>query len=139
MLFKGSVADNISYGKPEATRDEIIAAAKAAHAHGFISEWTAGYDTDIAAGSLNLSGGQKQRLAIARAIIKDAPILLLDEATSGTLCGSTVDQSINQHTLDNFSSFNHNLHRQQRSTTRASGRCKRRSMSSRRTRSAPPS
>ncbi len=82
VLFKGTVADNIAFGKPGATREEVIAAAKAAHAHGFISEWADGYDTDIAAGSLNLSGGQKQRLAIARAIVKDAPILLLDEATS---------------------------------------------------------
>lgn len=136
MLFKGSVAANISFGKPDATREEIIAACKAAHAHNFISEWTDGYDTDIAAGSLNLSGGQKQRLAIARAIIKDAPILLLDEATSGTSCA----RRLTKPTYKRLNvSVNHNLHRRQRSTTRASGRFRRRSTSCRRARSAPPS
>lgn len=122
MLFKGSVADNISYGKPEATRDEIIAAAKAAHAHGFISEWTDGYDTDIAAGSLNLSGGQKQRLAIARAIIKDAPILLLDEATSGTLCDrpSTIP-SISTHLSTSHPSITTCIGNSARQRERAAG------------------
>lgn len=136
MLFKGSVAANISFGKPDATREEIIAACKAAHAHNFISEWTDGYDTDIAAGSLNLSGGQKQRLAIARAIIKDAPILLLDEATSGTSCARRLTKATYKQLNV---SINHNLHRRQRSTTRASGRFRRRSTSCRRARSAPPS
>ena len=61
-LFKGTVAENIAYGLETATREQIIAAAKAAHAHSFISEFTNGYDTDLAEGSINLSGGQKQRI-----------------------------------------------------------------------------
>lgn len=82
ILFKGTVAENIAYGLEGATRDQIIAAAKAAHAHDFIMQFSDGYETDLAEGSINVSGGQKQRLAIARAIIKNAPVLLLDEATS---------------------------------------------------------
>ena len=82
VLFKGTVAENVAYGLEGATREQVVAACKAAHAHEFITAFTDGYETDLAEGSINLSGGQKQRLAIARAIIKDAPILLLDEATS---------------------------------------------------------
>ena len=81
-VFAATVAENIAYGRPGATRDEVIAAAKRAAADGFISELDKGYDSLIGERGVTLSGGQRQRLAIARAILKDAPILLLDEATS---------------------------------------------------------
>ena len=82
FLFNGTIADNIKYGRPDATEDEVIAAARAANAHDFIMEFPLGYDAQVGEGGGLLSGGQKQRIAIARAILKDAPILLLDEATS---------------------------------------------------------
>lgn len=81
-LFFGSVADNIRYGRPDASQAEVEAAARAAHAHGFIVDLPEGYETRLGEGGLGLSGGQRQRLAIARALLLDAPILLLDEATS---------------------------------------------------------
>ena len=81
-LFAGSAADNIAFGKPDASREEIEAAARAAYAHEFIQALPQGYDTALGEGAFTLSGGQRQRLAIARAILRDAPILLLDEATS---------------------------------------------------------
>ena len=81
-LFSGSAFDNIAYGREGATRDEVVAAAKAAYAHDFITALPEGYDTDIGERGATLSGGQRQRVAIARAILRDAPILLLDEATS---------------------------------------------------------
>jgi ATP-binding cassette subfamily B protein len=81
-LFRGSVRDNIRYGKLGATEAEIVAAAKAAHAHDFIMAFPAGYDTPVGEHGLQLSGGQRQRIEIARALIKDAPIILLDEATA---------------------------------------------------------
>jgi subfamily B ATP-binding cassette protein MsbA len=81
-LFDDSVAANIGFGRPEASREDIIAAAKAAAADEFVAELPEGYDTIVGERGLKLSGGQRQRIAIARAILRDAPILLLDEATS---------------------------------------------------------
>ncbi|WDR01181.1 ABC transporter transmembrane domain-containing protein [Devosia algicola] len=81
-IFAGTVSDNIRFGKPAASQTDIVAAAKAALVDDFVRELPAGYDTVVGERGVMLSGGQKQRLAIARAILRDAPILLLDEATS---------------------------------------------------------
>jgi ATP-binding cassette subfamily B protein len=81
-LFAGTVAENISYGKRDASREEVIAAARQAHAHEFIMALPQGYDTDIGQRGVRLSGGQKQRLSIARVFLKNAPIIIFDEATS---------------------------------------------------------
>ncbi len=82
LIFSGSVRDNIRYGRSDATDDEIVEAARAAQAHEFILKLPQGYDTQLGERGTTLSGGQRQRLAIARAILRNAPILLLDEATS---------------------------------------------------------
>jgi len=81
-IFNDTIADNIRYGKPDATQEEIKAAAVMAASHDFIKEFPQGYETVVGEHGVKLSGGQKQRISIARAILKDAPILLLDEATS---------------------------------------------------------
>jgi ATP-binding cassette subfamily B protein len=81
-LFSGTIRENIAYGRPDASDEDIIKAAKAANAYEFIMKHKAGLETEIGERGIKLSGGQKQRLAIARALLKDAPILILDEATS---------------------------------------------------------
>lgn len=104
-LFDASVKENISYGKPNASDDEIIAAAKAANAHEFITELSAGYDTIVGERGETLSGGQRQRIAIARAFLKNAPILLLDEATSAldneneVIVQSSIDELMKNRTV----------------------------------------
>ena len=99
VLFAGTISENIAYGKPGASKDEVVAAAKMSNAFGFIQELPAKFDTDVGEKGGQLSGGQKQRIAIARAIIKNPSVLLLDEATSAL---DTESERIVQAALDNL-------------------------------------
>jgi ATP-binding cassette, subfamily B, bacterial MsbA len=99
ILFHDTIANNIRYGKSDATTDEVMKAAQAAFAHDFIMEMPNGYETSIGDRGVRLSGGQRQRLCIARAILKDAPILILDEATSAL---DTESEQMVQKALDNL-------------------------------------
>ncbi|MFH1027557.1 MAG: ABC transporter ATP-binding protein [Pseudomonadota bacterium] len=98
-LFHETIANNIRYGKPDATMDEIFSAATAAFAHDFIMQLPNGYDTSIGDRGIRLSGGQRQRICIARALLKNAPILILDEATSAL---DTESEQMVQKALDNL-------------------------------------
>jgi ABC-type multidrug transport system fused ATPase/permease subunit len=97
FLFNDTVEANIKYGAPNASHDAVVAAARAANAHDFITAFPHGYETCVGEGGALLSGGQKQRIAIARAILKDAPILLLDEATSAldSISENLIQEAIN--------------------------------------------
>jgi ATP-binding cassette subfamily B protein len=99
FLFFGTIAENIAYGKPEATREEIVAAARAAHAHDFILRLPHGYDSLVGERGQALSGGERQRISIARALLIDPRILILDEATSAV--DTTTEKEI-QKALDNL-------------------------------------
>jgi len=98
-LFFGTIADNIAYGKPDATREEIVAAARAAHAHDFILRLPQGYDSLVGERGQALSGGERQRISIARALLIDPRILIMDEATSSV--DTTTEKEI-QKALDNL-------------------------------------
>jgi len=99
LLFGGTIRENIAYGKPDATLEEIESAAEKAYAHDFIKGFPEGYETLVGERGIKLSGGQRQRIAIARAILKDPVILILDEATSSL---DSASESLVQHALENL-------------------------------------
>ncbi len=97
MVFSGTVRQNLTYGRPAATEEQLVAAARAANAHDFITSLPEGYETQLGERGVNLSGGQRQRLSIARALLKDPRILILDEATSAL---DTQSEALVQEALD---------------------------------------
>ena len=99
VLFSGTVYDNIAYGKPQATQEEVERAARASNAHAFIQTLPQGYSCVVGERGGLLSGGQRQRIALARALLKDAPILILDEATSAL---DSESERLVQQAIDNL-------------------------------------
>jgi subfamily B ATP-binding cassette protein MsbA len=97
LLFSGTIAENIAYGRPGADVSEIIEVAKAANAHEFVMQCPRGYETELGEGGVGLSGGQRQRISIARALLKNPKILILDEATSSLDAAS---EGVVQEALD---------------------------------------
>lgn len=105
-LFMGTAMENIRYGRPNATDEEVIEAAKKANAHDFITALPEGYHTDIGQRGVKLSGGQKQRLAIARVFLKNPPILIFDEATSAL---DNESERVVQASLESLTAKPHHL------------------------------
>ena len=100
VLFSGTIRENLKWGDPDVTDEEIIAACKSACAHDFIEGFPEGYDTDLGQGGVNVSGGQKQRLCIARALLKKPKIIILDDSTSAV--DSATDASIRKAFRENL-------------------------------------